>query len=161
MNFLENLGPSEIAAWWGAIIATFVLVWNVIKWIKMNKPKIKISVSANNRFINNPLRSEKELWITVRVNNRGDKETTLTNITMIYYRNILTRLLRHAKDQFVVVDPGVNSPIPHVLKPGYFWDGVAKQTNEIEKMGKEGHLIIVIYYVDRNRPVKKRVKFDR
>jgi hypothetical protein len=33
-----------VAAWWGAVIATLLLGWDVIKWVRRNTPRLKIDV---------------------------------------------------------------------------------------------------------------------
>lgn len=33
---------SEVVAWWGAVVATFVLAWDIVKWFNQ-RPKIRIN----------------------------------------------------------------------------------------------------------------------
>jgi len=37
---------TELAAWWGAIIATLMLLWDMYKWVRSG-PIINVSVSPN------------------------------------------------------------------------------------------------------------------
>lgn len=67
------MSASDVAAWWGAVIATLVLVWDVFKWRK-SRFSIKVSASPNMSPLNAPegkLEDDKNIF--VEVVNRGDK----------------------------------------------------------------------------------------
>lgn len=76
------MNASDVAAWWGAIIATLVLVWDVFKWRK-SRFSIKVSASPNMSSLN-PLKEklEDDKNIFVEVVNRGDKVITLTHLVI-------------------------------------------------------------------------------
>ncbi len=38
---MRHFSPSDIAAWWGAIVATIVLVWNVLRFVRL-KGRLKV-----------------------------------------------------------------------------------------------------------------------
>lgn len=77
---------TEIAAWWGAVIATFVLLWDIYKW-KRSGPIIKISVTPNLKvYPSDPLTNNKT-WIHIMVTNSGNQPTTLTNLCGFYYKS--------------------------------------------------------------------------
>ena len=41
------MGATELAAWWGAIVATGVAIWDVVKWKRRNTPRLKIETRQN------------------------------------------------------------------------------------------------------------------
>ncbi len=45
----------EIVAWWGAIVATVVLVWDIYKW-KTSGPKIRFVVCPGMIVVGDPTR---------------------------------------------------------------------------------------------------------
>jgi len=57
-SFLR-MSMSEYAAWYGALVATTLLIWDVIKWVKAG-PSIKATVSTGQKLTND---------VTVQQNN--------------------------------------------------------------------------------------------
>lgn len=157
MDILRHLSTTDIVAWWGAIVATVVLLWDIYKWLATG-PRVRISVSANMRFLGDPVRQGK-MYVTIRATNRGDRPTTITNLGFTYYSSPARRLLNRPDQAFVVSNPGVPHPIPYVLHPGSVWDGAAVQDSEVETMGRSGYLFCNLYHSASGRLVQKRVKF--
>jgi hypothetical protein len=143
----------DYVAWWGAIIATGVLIWDIIKW-KKSGPKIIISVSANMQITSDP---DNKLWVTIRAKNIGDRGTTITNLAGSYYKNIFYKLFNKAERQFVIPNAGITHPIPHVLDPGTIWDGVIEQDAKLQAMAKEGYLDCELYYSQSVKPIRERI----
>ena len=53
---------SEIAAWWGATIATLVLLWDIFKW-KRAGPVVTISASPNMTIVGGvPHEEARQEW---------------------------------------------------------------------------------------------------
>lgn len=72
------MNASDIAAWWGAGVATLVFFWELYqKWA--SGPKVRISISANMLSYGDPLR-EGKTFVMLRAVNVGDASTTLTNL---------------------------------------------------------------------------------
>lgn len=154
---LSRLTASDWAAWWGAIVATAVLVWDVIKW-RRSGPIIRMSVSGNMQTINMGPRFDGQTWIFASVVNGGARPTTLTNFSGVYYRSRLRRLLRLKPDQaFIVTSPEVSKPMPCTLSPGEKWDGVLLQTQQVETWATDGVLYVQVHHSVRQRPVMRRV----
>jgi hypothetical protein len=148
------MSPSEIAAWWGAVIATLVFLWELYKkW--QEGPKLRVTVNTNMIFIGDAAR-EGQRFITVRAVNIGDASTTVTNLGGNYYRSVWTRLLRRPEQSFVVARAGTTQPLPYKLEPGSIWDGSVKQDPNVEQWARSGHLMLAVYQAGRN-PVTRRV----
>jgi hypothetical protein len=41
------MGATGLAAWWGAIVATGVAIWDFVKWKRRNTPRLKIEARQN------------------------------------------------------------------------------------------------------------------
>ncbi|MDH5633279.1 MAG: hypothetical protein OEZ10_09860 [Gammaproteobacteria bacterium] len=149
---------SEIAAWWGAVIATIVLVWDVIKW-KKSRANVRVSASPNMQSVNKPEgRLEDEKHIFVEVVNQSDRLTTITHLVTKHYSNIWKRLFNKPDMQGVVTEPIGRQPIPYELEPGKRWTGMISQADVEEKTEKGGYLFCGIHHTSSNKAVYVRVK---
>jgi hypothetical protein len=143
---------SDVAAWWGAAVATFLAFWEIYKWLESG-PKVRISARANMRSTGIPRR---EKLVSVRAVNVGDAATTLTLLGMIFYPSLLARLRRRPVEHYVIGNPVSPNPLPFKLEPGAIWDGEAIQTPEIEQMAQSGHLFVVLQQAG-DKPVHVRL----
>lgn len=152
--------PSEYAAWWGAIIATLALAWNILRALRSG-PRIKVHAKPDMQFLpRQPLTGDK-LYVCVTAINRGDAATTITHFAGFHEKtlsDLLLRVLLRRRQGFVIAPgpaPGAD-PVPYVLKPGEEWSGVAEQA-DLQKHYQGGYLYIGIIHNQRKRPVYARV----
>src|SRR4051812_48329334 len=90
-------------AWWGAIISTAVLAWDVYKWRKTGHPKLVVRANGNlqDAHSNNP-----QKYIAIKVTNVGDKPTTLALITFRYYKSKPRKWRKQKAEQRGFFNPG-------------------------------------------------------
>ena len=157
MKIELNLPNTDVVAWWGAVTATFVLLWDVYKW-KTSGPKIRFCAKPNMKTVNIPSR-EGKTWISATAENIGTGATTITHLCFQYYRNYFKKLIKKPDSSFVVggAEATPNQSIPYVLNPGTIWQGLALQTDELKKMSREGYLICELYYSQSRKPKERRV----
>ena len=151
------MNATELAAWWGAVIATLVFVWDVYKW-KMAGSIINVSVSPNMQTfggISNGL--EETTFIVVEVTNTGDRKTTLTHLIGVHYTSMFNRLRKKQNKTFIVVIPVLSTPLPHVLEPGERWLGGIEQNQELEEMSRSGYLYCGVFHSSSKQPILQRV----
>ena len=74
-NINITLSGTDIVAWWGAIVATSVLIWDIYKW-RTSGPRIKFIVQPNSLVVGDPARKGKR-FISVKATNVGDRPTTI------------------------------------------------------------------------------------
>jgi len=146
---------TEIVAWWGAIVATGVLIWDVIKW-RLAGPKLRRTVKTGMQPFN-ILVYEGKTVIIAHVTNYGDRPTTITHLAFLFYRNWWRRLVRKANENYIIMTPNTIHPVPYELKPGTTWDGIAVQEKKTDKMAREGHLICALYHSHKERPLRRRI----
>lgn len=129
-------------AWWGAILATAVFVWDVYKWRKSGRPRLVITANGNlieaSRGLNPPI---KTTYISVKVTNVGDKATTLQLITFRFYKTSPRKWRKEKADKRGLFQSPISpsAPLPHKLDVGEVWSGMFLQTEEIEQMSKDGY----------------------
>ena len=120
-------GSTEIVAWWGAIVATLVLAWDVIKWLRTG-PKIRGSVTLDVTYGDGELLSTESTphgrvskyqdYCNIEVVNTGSQPTTILDISATHKKH---------KDGFKFGATGIafkehfGKTLPHVLGPGEVW----------------------------------------
>lgn len=145
---------TDIVAWWGAIIATAVLIWDVYKW-RTSGPKIKFFVQPNTLIVGD-LNKKDGKYIAANVTNVGDRPTTITHFVFQHYKSYI-KMLRHKPDTSMVVLPITSQPIPYILNPGDIWQGLAIQTSEVEELSKNGYLVCGICHSHSDKEIDRRV----
>ncbi|MEJ1402549.1 MAG: hypothetical protein RPU61_03400 [Candidatus Sedimenticola sp. (ex Thyasira tokunagai)] len=156
MDINITLSTTDIVAWWGAIIATIILVWDVYKW-KTSGAKIRYFVSSEMKLFGG-IEDNDKTYITFRVANIGDRPTTITTIGGKYYKSLWRKLTNKVDQAFVIPSPAFNHQVlPYVLEVGQEWMGGAEQTEDIEEMAKSGYLIIEVYDSVHKKPSSDRV----
>jgi len=154
MNIITN-----IAAWWGAVIATFVFIWDIYKW-KHSGPTINVFASPNMQAIGNfPNHEGDKDYISITVTNTGNRKTTITHLVIFYYKYkpILSKILKKKARTFFVPTPSFSPPLPHILEPGERWLCGIEQNNELEELSRNGLLYCGIYHSGSRKPVMQRV----
>lgn len=147
---------TNIAAWWGAAIATFVFFWDIYKWLHSG-PIINVTVLSNMQFVGYSTNIDKnKKFISVEVTNTGERKTTITHLVGFYYNSLLSKLLNKKTKSFIAI-PSFGSTIPCSIEPGGRWIDGIEQTKEIEDMIQNGYLYFGIYHSSSKKPVMKRV----
>ena len=139
MEFSLDFTLTDIAAWWGALVATTVVGWDVYKW-RNRGAQITVTATPNVRTLNVPGISEDDLFVSITVYNTGDQPSTITNLQGVYYKTLRHRLLRRSNMAFVVVNPGFCPGLPSVIQPGGMWQGGISQSELLSDTGPGGHL---------------------
>lgn len=160
----SNVDSTTLVAWWGAVVATGVLIWDVVKW-RMSGPRLRVTVSPNMEFLGPEIRDSSR-YVIVNVVNTGDRPTTLTHLCLGYFdsrfQRLKTKLLRKPKRLWYFSDPGATSPLPHVLNPGMEWKGKVNQSEKLndrklEELAKAGHLVCQISHSCAKKPTETRI----
>ena len=156
MQIRYNISLTDVLAVWGAFVATFVLIWDIIKW-KKSGPQIILRALDNMKFYGDPRISQDKTFISIDATNRGDRATTITNLGIRHYSNWFCKLIGKVRWQGVILDP-LPGRLPHKLEPGERWLGLIDQKQVGEKVYKNGICVIELYLSHINRPKKIRVQ---
>ncbi|MFL6211185.1 MAG: hypothetical protein ACJ74W_20215 [Pyrinomonadaceae bacterium] len=127
-------------AWWGAIVSTVVIVWDVYKWRKTGHPKLIVRANGNFQDAHsvNP-----QKYIAIKITNVGDKPTTLSLITFRYYKTKPSKWRKQEADKRGFFQPlRPSAPLPYKLEVGTEWSAMIYQTEELEEMAREGYFYV-------------------
>lgn len=145
----------EIVAWWGAIVATIVLLWDIYKW-KTAGPRIRFMVRSGMIIVGDPDR-EGQTFISTEATNIGDRPTTITNLVVQHYETYLTMLRHKPSKSMIVNNPSALQPLPYVLNPGCVWHGLSLQTPEIEALAMDGYLVCGLCHSHSDKEIDRRI----
>ena len=148
-----------IIALYGALISTFVFLWDIYKW-KNSGPKIIGSIQSNMIGFNTPEYGNDNL-VLVNISNIGDKPTTITNLSLSYFKSHLLKLFKKPKKNMCIGNPSPSQPIPYILKPGSQWSGVFRQTDDILNFAKDGILVCSVHCSHTKKYINFRIKINK
>jgi len=132
----------SLLAWWGAVLSTAVLAWDIYKWRKTGRAKLTVRANGNlqDAHSRNP-----QKFIAITVTNNGDKPTTVALITFRYLKSKFRRWRKQKSEQRGFFNPGnPTAPLPYKLEVGAEWKCIVNQTPEIEKMSREGYFYVEV-----------------
>ena len=151
------MSASDIAAWWGAVVATLVLGWDVFKWRKTGL-RLRLSISPGMKTHGDvPNAGPQKSYVLIEVVNIGDKKTELTHVAGLYYKSRLQRLRGKNQQSFLVLNPAFTTHFPCFLAPGERWLGGIEQTQELEELSRSGLLYCGIFHSGSTKPITSRV----
>lgn len=124
---VPSFTSTEIAAWFGAIVALLVLIWDILKEAR-NGARLGLSAVTNMQIFDGQ-RLGQEHYVSVSVVNKGNLPTTVTHLMLIGYDNLFQRIRQKGSFNGAVIHqaPGAVQ-LPHVLKPGEIWQGLISQS---------------------------------
>jgi len=160
MNGLPQMTASDIAAWWGAIVASIVVLWDVFKW-RASQVNLRVSAQPNMRTVTHSGKLDDDLNIFVEAVNNGDKSTTITHLVVKHYSNIFYRLRGKTSMQGLVALPGGTQPLPFELGPGKRWAGLIDQKEVEAKAGINGYFYCGIIHTASKNDKLVRVRIDK
>ncbi len=150
-----NFDSTVIVAWWGAIIATLVLIWDIYKW-KRTGPILRVRVKSNMKTTGIPM-YENDTLVVIEAVNMGDRPTTITLVGTVYYKSFFDRLQKKPHQHFVHPNPILTQQLPYVLEPGKIWSGAIKQDISLEEKVKKGYLVCQLYDAYHKNPHENKI----
>lgn len=157
------MNSTDVAAWWGALTATVVLVWDVIKWLKLG-PKIKTTVRPKVRYPDSKVLStriepdgttiqELASYCHVEIANVGDRATTILSIEVTHTDVLHNGTIGMSSVGFQFHN-GVT--LPRKLDPG---DSVSARLDMavIDQMLQRGAPVLELQVAHLARPIKFRI----
>lgn len=139
------MSATDIAAWWGAGIATVVVLWDVFKWRQGRATQVRMTASPNMQEFIPGAGVQDGKFVSVEITNAGDRTTTLTNLCGFHYTSWWHKRFNRQTRAFVVLDPAPGV-IPYELEPGKRWMGRIGQTEELENWSRDGRLYVAVYH---------------
>jgi len=95
----NNWSISDYEAWWGAIIATLALIWNIIVAIRSG-PHISVRAIPNMKIFPIDSITKDKTYISVTAINRGNAPITITHF-LDFYADSIWNLIRKKRQHFI------------------------------------------------------------
>lgn len=135
-----DVDASTVAAWWGAVLATIVFIWEIYKWSRTGA-RLRVTANPEMQQVIPDVGIEPELYINLVVANVGDAPTTITHLLGYVFAS-RWQTLRGKRIKAFVILPGQGANYPHLLEPGNTWSAWILQS-EVERFMAKGHIIHV------------------
>lgn len=149
---------TDFVAWWGAIVATFVLLWDVYKWTRRG-PDVRVEAVPNMEVFHALPHTGDTHFIFITATNHGAQPTTITHLAGVYYPSLWYKLTRRRDQSFVVLINAFGPPLPHVLSPGARWTGAINQNDLIKNYGTTGRVYCGVIHSHSKKAVFRHVRF--
>ena len=146
---------------YAAIVATGILIWDVVKWIRSG-PVLKLECWPGNKIFVVGGKSStfyEKPMIYIKVSNRGSKTTTLNNIFLIWYKNVGCRLLNKSAMRVNIPNPKLTQDFPYKLAPGSEWSGALNEGDLDIKTKESGIMICQLFHSFSDKPIQSRIFF--
>jgi len=152
-NEIWTLGVAAYAA----VIATFVLGWDVYKWLDSG-PKVELTARGNMSLVGGG-RVGQNSYVSATAVNLGDRATTITNLGFLYYDSWLKAMFRRSRpdEAFLVPMPSEAQRIPFRFEPGAQWTGLVEQDEQLVRRSRAGYLFVVLYHSHGGKGVRCRL----
>ena len=154
-SFADKIDPVAVYA---AIVATCVLIWDVIKWLKSG-PRLFGKAKAGMRLVGGPGDDDQSSYIVFTIYNRGAAPLTLTNLGIVAFSSWWHRLRRRPEHTFIVkTGRHVGHSVPHVLKPGEQFMTLARQNEQLEALSRSHLTYGAVYHTHSERELLVRIE---
>lgn len=150
-----KLTPSDWAAWWGAVVGTLAIAWEIWTFFKSG-PRVKFTAKTGMQVYGHPELEGKTLTI-FEATNLGDRPTMLTKLYLMVYRNRFAMIFgRKPKTSYLIKNPGWQSDqtFPHKLDVEELWHGTAFENSEHLSQLPRGRVYAYLECSYRTRPVR-------
>jgi len=144
---------------YGAVVATAVLIWDVIKWAR-GGPRLAVRVTAGMAQVQRGFfqtGGPHKAVVLFNVYNEGDAATTITTATYMVYRNRWDAFWRRGAERafaIVTIDP----ELPRKLEPGEQWLGTTEESDELTGLIRDRVVYAEVYQAGRAAPHRVRLR---
>ena len=154
------MSPSDWISVLALVVASGALALEVRRWFESG-PRLVVSVMPGAVIVDGENGQEEKDLLFVRVDNRGDATTTITNFGILRFDSHWQWLTGKHSATFNFPNPqltGHPPGIPSELAPGQRWIGVARPRPDIIPDIETGALYVAIYANHSDRPAMKRIR---
>lgn len=153
----------DYVAWWGAVIATLVLLWDVAKWLKSG-PIIRKRVQLDTYYPDSRVLSVTNLekgesrelasYCHIELVNVGTLPTTIMEISATHTKGKNGVKIGCTNERFMV---HYGKTLPYVLPPGEVWSCRFEMT-DLHKLSERGKPYIEVFVSHKHKPIVIRLK---
>jgi len=146
----------NLVAIYAAVVSTLSILWQAWVWFR-NGPRLRVTASADMQVMGGYDKDEKK-YVVVNVSNIGNVKTTITNVVVFTYKDIVHRLLKRPSKTFVVNHDVAGYQIPYVIDTGSTFMSMVIQNDEMDTLSRSGVLYMGVIHSLRAKPVLARVR---
>lgn len=151
-----------MVAWWGAIVATLVLLWDIMKWLQSG-PKLKKRIFLNAHYDDGKVISQEKLengvetaifekYCHIELVNIGNMPTTIMGISATHKKKRNGFQMGTMQQAFT---EHFGKKLPHVVSPGEVWS-CRLGMGHYKSILKYGRPEIHVYLSHLKRPLSVR-----
>ncbi len=155
----------DYVAWWGAVVATLVFLWDVAKWFKSG-PKIRQRIQLNTFYPDSKVLSVEKLengeskelaaYCHDELVNTGTLPTTIMGISATHTYDGKIGQISFDNQRFI---PHYGKALPYVLPPGEVWS-CRLEMADLHKLAEWGRPYIEVTVSHKRSPVVIRPKMS-
>ena len=155
----------DYVAWWGAIVATLVLMWDVAKWLKTG-PKIRKRIQLNTGYLDSKVLSVEKLengeskklavYCHIELVNTGTSPTTIMGIMATHVNARQEGQMSVTSQRFL---PHYGNTLPYVLSPGEVWS-CRLEMSDLYRSAERGTPYIEVSVSHKRKPIIIRPKLE-
>lgn len=136
----------DLIAVYAAVVASAVLIWDVIKWMG-SKARLNGRLSTGMKMFGFtvPGYSADQFYTSISVTNVGNQPTTITHVLLYAYGCWFNRfvLRKRSTSAFVAHDSRLGQ-IPYLLEPGKMFSTYVAENDEYISLSQNERLYVVI-----------------
>lgn len=148
----------DYVAWWGAVVATLVFLWDVAKWFKSG-PKIRQRIQLDTFYPDSKVLSVEKLgdaeskelaaYCHIELVNTGTLPTTIMGIMATHTCGGMNGQMSFDNQRFT---PHYGKTLPYVLAPGEVWS-CRIEMSDLHKLAERGRPYIEVTVSHKRKPV--------
>lgn len=151
-----SMSASDVAAWWGDIVATFVAL---SEWHKYRRSGVHLSCTAwNGQMLLMPGEGVSKGWISVDVRNVGGVGVTIEDVSLMTYRRRLLAFRKLGPGMVLNGHARCMLHVPAKVLPGDRWTCTIPQTASLLDMIGESCCVLYLSHSANRAPVEIKVK---
>ncbi len=158
------MSATDVAAWWGAVVASMVLVWDVVKWARQG-PKLRVEARANTYYEDGEVLSTQvdvagnstsllAQYCHIEITNIGDSPTTILNVEATHASKSRNAAQMHMGSKGFKFHNGAG--LPQKLGPG---DSMSARLDmrTVAQLSERGAPRLVIKASHARRPFRHKI----
>jgi len=144
------MNSTDIAAWYAAVVATAVFLWDIVKWIR-NGPRLRINAISDVVYPDGHVIEKRQIddceektlatYCHLEVLNVGGQPTTIMNIQVVNASKLNDKHVSYSGPAFKV--HAGSDPLPALLGPGEIWSARIEMTS-VETIANFGPAVVQI-----------------
>jgi hypothetical protein len=146
----------SLVAIYAAIVATVSILWQIWGWFRSG-PRLRVRASADMQVMGGYNKEDRK-YTVVNVTNVGTAKTTITNVVMFAYKNLLNKILNRPNKTFVVNHDVAGYQIPYMIDAGCTFMSMMMQNDDMESLSRTSMLYMGVIHSLSAKPVLARVR---